>query len=74
MTMDVDSLQDREALRATCAATIRRMELELDYVYRVMSDLGASNGVLNYIGYVQDKLDKLCTNVEGADVSLGLED
>jgi len=72
--MNVDSLQDREALRAKCAATIRRMELELDYVYRVMSDLGASNGVLNYIAHVQDKLDKLCTNVEGADVTLGLED
>jgi hypothetical protein len=72
--MNVDSLQDREALRATCAEKIRRMEYELDEVYHVMSNLGASNGVLNYIGYVQDKLDKLCTNVAGADVSLGLED
>lgn len=72
--MNVDSLQDREALRAECAEKIRRMEYELDEVYHVMSNLGASNGVLNYIAHAQDRLDKLCINVAGADVSLGLED
>ena len=72
--MNVDSLQDREKLRAECAEKIRRMEYELDEVYHVMSNLGASYGVLNFISHVQDELDKLCTNVEGADVTLGLED
>jgi len=72
--MNVDSLQDREALRATCAEKIRRMESDLDEVYRTMIYIGASNGVLNYIAHVQEKLDKLCINVEGADVSLGLEE
>ena len=72
--MNVDSLQDREALRDTCAEKIRRMESDLDEVYRTMIYIGASNGVLNYIVHVQEKLDKLCINVEGADVSLGLED
>jgi hypothetical protein len=72
--MNLDSLQDREALRAECAEKIRRMDYQLDEVYHVMSNLGASNGVLNYIAHVQEKLDKLCINVEGADISLGLED